>query len=126
MPHFILEYSDNLGQDDAAIQSLFSDLYESAVGTGLFPAKGIRFRAYPCHQYRIADGNPGHGFVHLEVKLGVGRALEDRKSAAELIFATLTAHLQPLIEVRGMAISFEMKELEAVTKFNKNNIQDYL
>jgi 5-carboxymethyl-2-hydroxymuconate isomerase len=126
MAHFILEYSDNLGQDDSSIQSLFSGLYDAAVQTGIFPAKGLRFKAYPCNQYRIADGNPDHGFVHLEVKLGVGRTLDQRKLASEVIFQALTAHFQNLIDSRGMAVSFEMKELEAITKFNQNNIQDYL
>lgn len=126
MAHFILEYSDNLGQDDSSIQSLFTGLYDAAVQTGLFPAKGLRFRAYPCSQHRMADGNPDHGFVHLEVKLGVGRTLDERKSASEELFAALTAHFQPLIDSRGVAVSFEMKELEAITKFNKNNIPDYL
>ena len=126
MAHFILEYSDNLGQDDSSIQSLFTALYDAAVQTGLFPAKGLRFRAYPCSQYRMADANPKHGFVHLEVKLGVGRTLDDRKMASEVLFKALTAHFQDLIDSRGMAVSFEMKELEAITKFNKNNIQDYL
>jgi len=126
MAHFILEYSDNLGQDDSSIQALFTALYDAAVETGLFPAKGVRFRAYPCGQYRMADGNPEHGFVHLEVKLGVGRTLEERKSASESFFEVLTSHFQHLIDSRGMAVSFEMKELEAITKFNKNNIQNYL
>ena len=48
------------------------------------------------------------------------------KLASEVIFEALTAHFQDLIDSRGMAVSFEMKELEAITKFNKNNIQDYL
>ena len=126
MAHFILEYSNNLGQNDESIQVLFASLYEAAGLTGLFPAKGVRFRAYPCDQFRMADGNPEHGFVHLEVKLGVGRSLDDRKTASELFFAVLTEHFQHLSDNRGMAISFEMKELETVTKFNNNNIQDYL
>ncbi len=126
MAHFILEYSDNLGETDESIQQLFADLHDAAESTGLFPRKGLRGRAYVCHQYRMADGNPEHTFAHLEIKLGVGRSLEDRKSAADLIFAVYSKHFESHFESHGMALSFEMKELEPVTKFNKNNIADYI
>jgi len=126
MAHFVLEFSDNLDHSRSSIQNLFEALHQSAELTGLFPVKGIRSRAYPCRHYRLADGNPEHGFAHLEVKLGAGRSLEDRQMAAELFFNVFCDHFSDQIAQRGMAISFEMKELEPVLKFNKNNIQDHL
>ena len=126
MAHFVLEYSDNLDQNDASIQALLSALHEAADATGLFPLKGLRSRAYCCSQYRMADGNPEHGFAHLEVKLGVGRSMEDRQSAADSFFKVFTDHFAEQVEQRGMAISFEMRELEPILKFNKNNVSDYL
>jgi len=126
MAHFVLEYSDNLGQSDESIQELFSELHLAAEKSGLFPLKGIRSRGYCCEQYRMADGNPEHGFAHLEVKLGAGRSLEDRQLVADIFFKIFTAHFSDLIANRGMALSFEMKELEAILKFNKNNIEEHL
>ena len=126
MAHFVLEFSDNLEQDDTDIQRLFSALHSAAEATGLFPLKGIRSRAYPCKHYRMADGNPEHGFAHLEVKLGAGRSLEDRQAAADSFFKVYYEHFAEAAAQRGMAISFEMKELEPVLKFNKNNVQEYL
>jgi 5-carboxymethyl-2-hydroxymuconate isomerase len=124
--HFVLEYSSNLSVDDESIQALFKALHDAADETGLFPLKGIRSRAYVCEQYRMADGNPDHGFAHLEVKLGAGRSLEDRQTAADSFFKVFCEHFDVEVAKRGMALSFEMKELEPVLKFNKNNIQDYL
>lgn len=126
MAHFVLEFSDNLGETQASIQSLFEALHKAAESTGLFPLKGIRSRAYPCQHYRMADGNVAHGFAHLEVKLGAGRSIEDRQAAADSFFKVYCDHFAAKVAERGMAISFEMKELEPVLKFNKNNIQDYL
>ena len=126
MAHFVLEYSDNLGQSDATIQDLLSNLHQAAQLTGLFPTKGIRSRAYCCSQYRMADGNTEHGFAHLEVKLGAGRSMQDRKAAADIFFKLFSDHFKEQLGKRGIALSFEMRELEAVLKFNKNNIQDYL
>lgn len=126
MAHFVLEYSDNLNQDQLSIQKLFAALHESAQQTGLFPLKGIRSRGYCCENYRLADGNPKHGFAHLEVKLGAGRSLEDRQDAADKFFAVFTQHFSDTFENKGIALSFEMRELEPILKFNKNNIQEYL
>ncbi|MDG2089757.1 MAG: 5-carboxymethyl-2-hydroxymuconate delta-isomerase [Gammaproteobacteria bacterium] len=126
MAHFVLEYSDNLEQDQNSIQNLFSALHEAAAETKLFPLKGIRSRAYCCEQYRMADGNSQHGFAHLQFLLGTGRTMEERQGAADLFFEVFTQHFSSQCEEHGMALSFEMKELEPVLKFNKNNIQDYL
>lgn len=126
MAHFVLEYSSNFDEQTLALQELFSKLHTSAEDSGVFPLKGIRSRGYACEQYRIADGNPEHGFVHLQVLMGAGRDEATRQRVAEAFFEILQSHLAPLVAQRGMAISFELKELEPVLKFNKNNIQDYL
>lgn len=126
MAHFVLEYSNNIDKSTLALQDLFSKLHQAAVDTELFPLKGIRSRAYACKDYRMADGNPAHRFVHLEVKLGAGRSMEEREAAAKSFFDVLTQHFAECFELGGVAMSFEMKELEPVLKYNKNNIQDYL
>jgi 5-carboxymethyl-2-hydroxymuconate isomerase len=126
MAHFVLEYSDNIPAATLDLQTLFASLHQAAVDTGLFPLKGIRSRAYACHDYRMADGNPQHVFVHLTVLLGAGRSLEEREAAAKNFFQVLEQHFAACFEQGGVAMSFEMKELEPVLKYNKNNIQDYL
>ena len=124
--HFVLEYSDNIAGDTLALQTLFAALHECAVGTGLFPLKGIRSRAYACHDFRMADGNPEHMFVHLTALIGSGRSPEEKSAAAQALYAVYEAHFAPSFSQRGVALSFEMKELEPVLKYNRNNIQDYL
>ena len=126
MAHFILEYSTNLDQTDESIHQLFTALHQVAEQTGVFPMKGLRGRAYPCDQYRMADGNPEHGFAHLTVKLGAGRSMQDRESAAKEFFAIMSEHFAEQVNKKGVMLSFEMKELEAVLKFNQNNVPDYL
>ena len=54
------------------------------------------------------------------------RTMEERQIAADLFFEVFTKHFQSQSDKHGMALSFEMKELEPVLKFNKNNIQDHL
>ncbi|AJQ97677.1 5-carboxymethyl-2-hydroxymuconate Delta-isomerase [Gynuella sunshinyii] len=126
MAHFILEYSDNIANDVLALSSLFEKLHGCALDTGIFPYKGIRSRAYRCENFRIADGNPEHMFVHLTVLIGGGRSESEKELAASVLFRVYEQHFGECFRHRGVAMSFEMKELEPVYKYNKNNIQDFL
>lgn len=124
--HFVLEYSDNIDRETLAPQALFAALHDCALASGLFPLKGIRSRAYACHDYRLADGKPEHMFVHLTALVGSGRSEEEREAAARALFGVYERHFAPCFEHRGVALSFEMKELEPVLKYNRNNIEQYL
>jgi len=121
MPHFILEYSRNL-EPELDVEGLFRRLRTTALETGIFPPGGIRFRAYPCDLYLVADGSPENAFVHLTLKLGHGRPLDVRRSAGEKLFSVLTEHLNPIYEKRPLAISFEVRELDPELSFKKNNL----
>ena len=126
MAHFILEYSANLDPAALDFQRLFATLHEAAAGTGLFPLAGIRSRAIGCEPFRVADGNPDHAFVHLAVKIGAGRTEQERAQAARIFFEVLSAHLDAEYQRRGLAISFELLELPAVLKYNRNNLREHL
>ncbi len=126
MAHFVLEYSANLDPDKLDLQTLFEMLHHSADKSGVFPLKGLRSRAHACTDYRMADGNPEHAFVHLQVLMGAGRDFAVRELLAKSFFEILEQHLAPVFAERGLALSFELKELEVDLKYNKNNIQDYL
>jgi len=50
-----------------------------------------------------------------------GRDLETRMATGRALFDILIAHLQPVLATRGLAVSFEMRELEEHVKFNYRN-----
>ncbi len=124
MPHFILEYSDNLGHSAQSIEQFQQKAHQIATDSNLFPLKGIRSKAYCCSQHRVADGNPNHGIVHLAIKIGTGRTDDEKALFTKLIFNHLVEHFQS--DTQGIAISIELKELETVHKYNHNNIADFL
>ena len=126
MAHFVLEYSENIPKEHLLLQALFEKLHSAAESTDLFPFKGIRSRAHACSDFRVADGNPNHIFIHLSVLIGNGRAMEEREHAAKLFFNVLSEHFSSQFDEKGVAMSFEMRELEPVLKYNKNNIQEHL
>jgi 5-carboxymethyl-2-hydroxymuconate isomerase len=125
MPHLVVEYSANL-ESRFDRDGLLDRLHATAIETGLFPLGGIRIRAYRAEHYRIADGAPDNAFVHVTAMVGSGRPLERREAAAELIFATLCAVLEPVQAAGPLAISFNMQEFDPVLNFKKNNLHEYV
>jgi 5-carboxymethyl-2-hydroxymuconate isomerase len=70
MPHFIVEYTDNI-KDKADIPALLEKVHEVLIAHGdIFPVGGIRSRAIELHHYRVADGAEDDAFVHATLKIG--------------------------------------------------------
>ena len=122
MAHFIYEYSANLPAELLKLPELMEKMHRLAAANGIFPLAGLRSRAIRCEDFRVGDGAPGNGFVNLSMKVGRGRDLQTRKEVCQALFDLLIEHLQPLFEHQGLAVSFEMRELEEHLKFNKKTI----
>jgi 5-carboxymethyl-2-hydroxymuconate isomerase len=125
LAHIVIEYSSNL-RGELDIQQLVNAVHESALATGVFPAGGLRTRAYEAQCYRIADGHSDNSFVHFELRVGHGRDLATRRAACERIFATVCEQLKALHERRPLGISLEMQELHAELNYKKNNLHEYV
>ncbi|MDE0702255.1 MAG: 5-carboxymethyl-2-hydroxymuconate Delta-isomerase [Rhodospirillaceae bacterium] len=125
MPHFRVEYSRNL---EAALDvpALLDRLTEVAAGTGVFPLAGIRCRALPRDSYRIADGHPDNGFVHVELRVGAGRDVPTLRRAGEAVFAALSDHMAGSLACRPIALSFEIAEIHPDLNFKAGNIRDHM
>jgi len=122
MAHFIFEYSANLPRDLLDMPELMRKLHTAAAASGVFPLAGIRSRAVCLDEFRVGDGDPGNGFLNLSMKVGHGRDLDTRMALGQQLFDILVDHLQPLFNRQGLAVSFEMRELEEHVKFNRKNI----
>jgi 5-carboxymethyl-2-hydroxymuconate isomerase len=120
MPHFIVEFSNNLPEDALDVPALLETLSETAVNTGLVPKAGIRARAHRATYQRVGTGDTANGFVHVAMNVGQGRSEEDRKKAGEIIFEATKNHMAALLETHKIALSFEMREIDTV-KFNFKN-----
>lgn len=122
MAHFIYEYSANLPAAQLDLPGLMEKMHGAASATGVFPLAGLRSRAIRCEDFRVGDGNPENGFVNLSMKVGCGRDLQTRLNMGRTLFDILVEHLQPMSASRGLAVSFEMRELEEHVKFNHKNL----
>lgn len=112
MPHFHIEYSANL-ENAIDMSALCEALRAEAALIETFPMPGIRVRAVRVDHYAIADGDPKHGFIDLSIRLRAGRAPEVKKAAVEQIFARLKAHVSGALDTRSIALSAEIRDIDA-------------
>ncbi|RDI47944.1 5-carboxymethyl-2-hydroxymuconate Delta-isomerase [Falsibacillus pallidus] len=121
MPHFILEYTDNL-KEEGNIPELLAKVNACLMERGdLFPIGGIRSRAIELKDYRIADGKEDDAFVHGMLKIGMGRTKEEKQSVGYELFRIMKEHFAALYEKRYLALSFEIAEFTNGT-YKQNNI----
>ena len=125
LPHLIVEYSANI-EDRIAVDELLDKLHTCALKTGVFPLGGLRVRAHRADKYRIADKAVENGFVHVTAMIGHGRPLDVQQRAGEELFATLTAHLEPLYAKSPLAISLNIQEFHPVLNFKRNNLHEHV
>lgn len=125
MPHFHIEYSANLEQV-VDIGQLCEVLRAEAATLSCFPMPGVRVRATRVDHYAIADGDPKHGFVDLSVRLREGRAEDVKQDAIQRIFDTLKGFMAPAMAEHSIALSAEIRDINAALSPKFGNIRDHL
>lgn len=125
MPHFHIEYSANL--EKVVDMGLLCEVIRSeAAQIDAFPTAGVRVRATRVDYYAIADGSPKHGFIDLSVRIREGRPDDVKKNAIARIFAALQTHLAPAMKSHSVALSAELRDIDAELSPKFGNIRDHL
>lgn len=126
MPHIWVEYSANL-EPELDIHRFMKVVQEASVGDGkVFPFAGTRIRAVPISTYLIADGHPDNAFVHVEVKIGHGRAQDEKEALCDRVFAAIRSYLAPIRDSRPLGTSMQVEEADPVLNQKDSNYRDYL
>ncbi len=126
MPHLIVEHSSNVAAHHD-IDALLDVLLESTLAQGVAPVPGIRIRAVNHERTRIADGsNENYAFIAITARLGPGRDAATKMSLIETTLDAAQAHIAseggPLI----IAWSFEVQEIDAAFRINRNEIAAHM
>jgi len=108
----MIDYSGNL-EPEADIAGLCEMLRARAAALDVFPQAGVRVRAVKVDHYAIADGNPENGFIDISVRLREGRSQEVKEATTAALFDVVTAHLATLLDRRKVAVSLELREIDA-------------
>ena len=125
MPHLILDYSANM-EDRTDIAGLCDCLRLAAVETGVFPEAGVRVRAFKADHVSIADGNSNNGYIDISVRLREGRDQDTRVNATQYIFSAAEAYLRPVLESFPVALSMEMRDIDASLSPKVNSIRNFM
>ena len=125
MPHFQIDYSANL-EDVVDMSALCEAIRAAAAGIETFPTPGIRVRATRVDHMAMADGNPKHGFIDLSVRLREGRPNDVKKDAIARVFAALKDFVTPAMETHSIALSAEMRDIDAAFSPKFGNVRDHM
>jgi 5-carboxymethyl-2-hydroxymuconate isomerase len=125
MPHIEMVYSANL-DGPVDLSALCEALRREAVTIDAFPLAGVRVRAIRADHFAIADGNPQHGFIDLSIRLREGRSEEVKKDAIQRIFDAARAYLTPYMSEHPLALSAEIRDINAALSPKCGTIRDHL
>ena len=129
MPHITIEYSANLG-DSHDIDALVDAVHLAALEDGLPALDALRTRAVARHHYRIADGDPTHGFVSIIARIGPGRSAADKHRFMTCLIDTadaqLIGHQNAGSPAHAIAFSAEVQEIDAEFRINRNHVRTKL
>lgn len=125
MPHIALEYSRNL-EARLDIPALLVVLRDAALASGVFPPAGIRVRAHAADHVLIADGQPGHAFIDISVRLRGGRSPADKSRATAMIFAAAEAFCAADLATQSLMLSLEMRDIDPDLSPKTSSIRRFL
>ena len=125
MPHFQIDYSANL---EAVVDmgALCEVIRARAATIETFPMAGIRVRATRVDHVAMANGDVKHGFIDLSVRLREGRPHAVKRDAIDQIFATLKDFMTPAMASHSIALSAEMRDINAELSLKFGTVRDHL
>jgi 5-carboxymethyl-2-hydroxymuconate isomerase len=122
LPHIIIEYSANI-ENEVPPQRLVDEMHAAAVAGGIADVAGFRTRAERRDVYRVGDGNPANGFVHVVARIRHGRSLDQRKAFAQSLMAAADKALEPAFAARPLALCVEVHEIDPETRLMRNTMR---
>lgn len=125
MPHLSIQYSRNL-EARLDMPAFLRVLRDAAVETGVFPPAGIRVRAFAADHVLIADGQPGHAFIDISVRLRGGRSDADKARATAHIFAAAEAFCADDMAQNSLMLSLEMRDIDPDLSPKASSIRRFL
>lgn len=109
MPFLTLEYSTNIFEKNALFD-FFAQCH--AILAASLPTKidNCKSRGLCSESYYIGDGQPHHGFVHLEVKILSGRSEDTLKKLNEQLNKLMETYFAESKKLLHMQLSLEIIE----------------
>lgn len=124
MPHFSVQYSGNIPQDQMA--AFCAGIHAEITAIRLYPLAGIRVRAVPCPIHVIADQHPSNAFVDMVFRIGAGRSAEDKAATGKSLMAFAESFFSSELASPHFALSLEIIKIDPVLSWKTNSIHPRL
>lgn len=123
MPHIQIDYSAHLEQ---AVRDgrLVQQVHQAALASGVFPVWGTRTFARPVPHGVIGNGDPGNGFVQIQVRIAPGRDLALRQRVMRELFAAVEAAMAPQFACGRIGCQLEVSEFDPAVNIYRNNLAE--
>ena len=119
MPHLIIEYSSNL-REHIAPEAFVEHVHAFAEDSGEYPPRSVRTRTEERTEYRVGDGSPANGFIHIVLRVRPGRDHAQKRKLTDDMYGAGRAYLDPLLNGRPVLLSFEVQDIDAEFRFLRN------
>ena len=86
MPHIIIEYAEQLA-DDEKVDAILQAVHHSVAESGLFEVNHIKTRAYPFRGFTNAGGSDP--YIHIQARIKSGRDTDNKQRLGDVILAGL-------------------------------------
>jgi 5-carboxymethyl-2-hydroxymuconate isomerase len=110
MPHLILEYTAN-APDRPELDRVLERLHAAITTAGPFDPANVKSRVVRLEQFRVADGAPEQGFVHLSVAVLAGREAETLRATGNALLAVLQDSFPRAHAGQRCQITVEIREM---------------
>jgi 5-carboxymethyl-2-hydroxymuconate isomerase len=111
LPHLTLEYSSNV-RIDRDLTTLFADLHDILEQTGGVRRDNCKSRARSVETFLIGSGSPRDAFVHLDIRLLNGRAVDVRQRICQQAKNAITAWFESSLESLDLQVTVEVREID--------------
>jgi 5-carboxymethyl-2-hydroxymuconate isomerase len=116
MPQLTLEYTDNV-RDTVDFDLLFLELHEILSEVAGIRVDNCKSRAVGLSDYRVGSGEAGAAFVHLEVAILEGRALETKQELGRRMLEALRGAYAGTLAELALQITVEVRDLQKALYF---------
>lgn len=104
MPHIIVEYPEQLLNDDQ-VEAILRAVHCAVADTGLFKRNRIRTRAYPFEIF--TDAGEARPYIHVQARIKCGRDAESKKLLSDTILSAVNS-----LETGAEVISVEIIDMD--------------
>jgi len=111
LPHLTLEYSSNV-RVDRDLTTLFAGLHDILEQTGGVRRDNCKSRARAVDTFLVGSGSTRDAFVHLDIRLLDGRAIDVRQRICQQAEKLVTGWFESSLESLEMQVTVEVREID--------------